>query len=214
MANGSPFFLFSFPFSSFAFYACRCFSLAFSLARLCHLISFRNRSPKHLKKLNLFHSFPVTLHTATAGNVHIDVRTWRRHTFRRIRFPFFIFARHLRGSPRQNVCIREIFALVPFDLHSDNVWCPKCVTILSCRWWCWPFYFRRIFVRAGRDMNWTAKPKSSGTDDNVFNWWSLCWFFSTTAVGAIVVLSVICPISTNPFSNVLCADGGCCWRKM
>lgn len=123
----------------------RYFSLAFSLARLNHLISFRNRSPKHLKKINFYILYSCFFTaTATAGNIHINARTCCKHTrlyIVRIRFYFRPF------SWCQNVkwlWIRKIFALVHFDLHSHNIWWPKCATILSYRWWRWPFFSRRI----------------------------------------------------------------------
>lgn len=96
-----------------------------------------------------------------------------------------------------NVCVREIFALAHSDLQSDNIWCPKCVTILSFRWWRWPSFPQRIHFNE-RDAIWNGRQnlpphtKTSPTAEELAS-----HFFCELPKSG--VSHVICPISTNLF---------------
>lgn len=180
----------------------RYFSLAFSSARLNHLISIRNRSLEHLKKIfNLYILYSFSF-TAIAGNIHINARTCYRHTIiHRSRSNSFLYSLVLL-KPKCEMCVHCAFekylrwlisvcTQITYDApnvrrfyHIDDGIGLSSLAVL--------------FVPVRRDMNWTAK--SSATDDeNISHKKKRSSSFFSLYCSCGSYSCAICPFSTNPF---------------
>lgn len=195
------------------------FSLAFSLARLCHLISLRNRLPKHLKRKFHFRILFVFQRSDCQRRKHAhrcaDVAHTHYHPTLSLAFNRGKIVKCVRSK---HICVAFISICAAITYDAPNVW---------------RFYHfddagvgrsllnttsRRIFVLE-RHAIWIGleslppQTTTSPTED-AFVGFLFLFFSSERCCGnhTITIPPIACHLSyfNEPFSNVLCGAGGCC----